>query len=234
MMRRPEPWALHRLARFEERYLYRLNLVPEGAEVRQDYGAELTPAICFAPDGPLEQIGPGSLTRWMGVPWQTDEASCNSSAEYAPSTYLSMPSYWGARVPDQVLSSQAWNRAQDAAAGPLQQLKHALYREDWLRDVRGVDYYGRIDNMVRLWSTLGILEPMATPPDLQKLGLPPSAHVETGRSKANPGTDAKPALIAKIEGLASDVPPGPAAAAGLAAPGAEHVPPRQRFRQGEV
>ena len=62
IMRVPQLW----------RAAYRLNLVPEGTRVRQDYGPELTPELCLGPQGPVAS-GPGALTRWLGVPWQTDE-----------------------------------------------------------------------------------------------------------------------------------------------------------------
>lgn len=98
-MRRPELWALHHAAQRDDRLLYRLNLLPEGEAVRQDFGSQLTRDTCLGPAGPITAAGPGALTRWLGLPWQTDEASCNSSADYSPSTYLSFPSFWGARVP---------------------------------------------------------------------------------------------------------------------------------------
>jgi hypothetical protein len=236
-MRRRELWALNRMESVEERFLYRLNLVPEGTAVRQDYGPELTRDVCLGAGGATEAAGPGALTRWLGVPWQTDEASCNSSADYSPSTYLSIPSFWAARAPEQVLSSEAWARAaaeiEDARpAELLQRLKHAFYREDWLRDVRGRDYFERIDNMVRLWATLGVVEPKTAPAWLVEAGFPAAVNVETGRDRANPGSDKKPQLIALIEGLIRDAEAETVAAMAGAAP--PHAPPRHRFRQGEV
>lgn len=237
-MRRPELWALHHRPEMGEKGLYRLNLVAEGEAVRQDFGDTLTPEICLGPDGATGAAGPGALTRWLGVPWQTDEASCNSSADYEPSTFLSMPSFWGARAPEQVLSSESWTRATavratEGDAAFLQRLKHAFHREDWLRDVRGRTYFERIDNMVRLWATLGVLEPRPAPDWLVRAGFPAEAYIETGRDEANPGSDQKPKLVATIEALAGDVAPPAEPAEGLTAPLA-HVPPRHRFRQGEI
>jgi hypothetical protein len=221
IMRRRSLWAAP----------YRLKLLPEGESVRQDYGAELTPATCLS-GGPLQAAGPGALTRWMGVPWQTDEASCNSSADYAPSTYLSMPSFWGARVPDQVLSSNAWMRVQDARARERQRLKHFFHREDWLRDVRATDYYGRIQNMVTMWWQLGLVLPQVAPQETIEQGFPSVVHVETGRDADSAGTDDKVQLVTLVEQLNTDE-PEPAAEAG-AAPARPHVPPRRTFRQGEI
>lgn len=236
-MRRPELWALDRLSAKDLRHLYRLNLVPEGQEVRQDYGEELTRETCLGPDGPTRMAGPGALTRWMGVPWQTDEASCNSSADYSPSTYLSVPSYWAARVPEQVLSSEALARARQPVEGlsetaMMQRVKHAFYREDWLRDVRGRTYYERIAAMIRLWGGLGIVEQIQTPEALLAAGFPPVSHVETGRDRAAPGTDMKPTMIALVEALAGDG--RPAVDAGPTAAPEPYVAPRRSFGQGEV
>jgi hypothetical protein len=76
---------------------FRLNVLPEGVQPQDDFGDVLQPAIAVAPGGVVDASGPGTLTRWMGVPWQTDEASCLSG--YTLGTYLPLPSFWAARVP---------------------------------------------------------------------------------------------------------------------------------------
>lgn len=208
---------------------YRLALIPEDTALRQDFGVSLTPSECLSSDGPLIAAGPGALTRWLGVPWQTDEASCNSAAEYEPTTFLSMPSYWGARVPDQVLSSESWSRAVAPENGSLQRLKHVALRSDWLRDVRGRTYQERIQQMVSEWWTLGILSEQDVPQELVALGLPPTALVESGRHPDNGGSDPKRDLVGAVEAL--ELPAAPLA--GMAPP-KPYVPPRRKFRRGEV
>ena len=69
----------------------------------------------------------------MGVPWQTDEASC--LAGYDLSTYLPLPSFWAARVPNEVLSEKAYFRVLDEQLPMAQRLKHMNYRQFWLRDI---------------------------------------------------------------------------------------------------
>src|ERR1051325_593356 len=64
-------WSLRVASMWKE--TFRLNLLPEGAEQRMDYGPSLTPDEALGPDGVVESSGPGTLTWWMGVPWQTDE-----------------------------------------------------------------------------------------------------------------------------------------------------------------
>ncbi|GFM80111.1 hypothetical protein PSCICN_08030 [Pseudomonas cichorii] len=180
---------------------YRLAVLPQGHVVRQDYGSKLTPEICLSKGGPLDGVGPGSLTRALGVPWQTDGASCLSDAEYEPGSYLSFPSYWGARVPNSVLSNEAWQRVGSTQSSEPQQLKNFSYREDWLRDLKG-SYLARINKMVSQWWELGVLVSKETSPELQKkLGLPAQAWIETGRPESAVGPNTKVALLAAIEAL---------------------------------
>lgn len=223
IMRSPLLWAAP----------YRLRLLQEDEPARQDFGSILTPSQCLAADGPLRGGAPGVLTRWLGVPWQTDEASCMSDAEYAPSTYLSMPSYWGARVPNQVLSAEAWSRVADPAASPLQRLKHATRREEWTRDIQGRSYHERIDLMVQEWWMLGMLLPHDTPHELRALGLPAVSHVETGRHPSNAASQSKLQLIAEIERIGLPASERDAAGAGLPGP-QESMPPRRIYHRGEV
>ncbi|MEP1487590.1 MAG: LodA/GoxA family CTQ-dependent oxidase [Algibacter sp.] len=135
---------------------YRLNVVDEGVFELKDlsFGPLLSPAIALGKDGPLSKSGPGSLTRWLGVPWQTDEASCLSG--YDTSTYLPLPSFWAARVPNQVLSGQSFERMEDADVNIAQRLKHFDYRQDWLRDFGSV-YGKKINLMISEWHELGII-----------------------------------------------------------------------------
>ncbi|WP_299245831.1 LodA/GoxA family CTQ-dependent oxidase [uncultured Aquimarina sp.] len=133
---------------------YRLNVVDKGEATRLDFGPLLSPAIALGADGPLSKSGPGSLTRWLGVPWQTDEASCLSG--YDTSTYLPLPSFWAARVPNQVLSEQSYLRMQDGDVNIAQRLKHFDYRQDWLRDF-GSNYQKKINLMISEWHELGII-----------------------------------------------------------------------------
>ncbi|MDQ3677765.1 MAG: LodA/GoxA family CTQ-dependent oxidase [Actinomycetota bacterium] len=49
---------------------------------------------------------PGTVSRWMAVPWQTDTASCRSGyyLGYGPRFDRYVPTFWAARVPNQVLT----------------------------------------------------------------------------------------------------------------------------------
>jgi hypothetical protein len=158
---------------------YRLKTLPEGAIVQQDYGETLSVETALSSNGPHGASGAGSLTRWMGVPWQTDEASCNSGMIYSPELYLSSPSFWGARVPNQVLSMDAFNLAKSPDLTAQQKDRHFSNRHLWLRDINGAGYASRIDDMVSRWWRLGLVEAQIPP---EGSGLPNPTFVETGRN----------------------------------------------------
>ncbi len=212
---------------------YRLNVLPTNASARQDWGDVLTPAVCIGRGGPYDGVAAGALTRFLGVPWQTDGASCNSEADYHPSYFLSMPTFWGARVPDQVLSSESHLRAvANIDLGcPTQAMKYFATRSDWLRDVRGVDYYDRIAHMIVEWHDLGMVLPAPVP----MAGMPDPIRTEQGRSEDYVKGDVKPALLATLESPPSQTRALLAAAPSLAtavSPPQGHT--RRSYRQGEI
>ena len=226
-------WPMRRKSMWKEPF--RLNVLPEGDSVRDDFGPILRPDVCLGPDGPLTASGPGTVTRWMGVPWQTDEASCLSG--YDTHTYLPLPSFWAVRVPNQVLSNGSYERALDTSLPLGQRLKHFDYRQFWLRDL-GVSYQQRINDMVQYWDTVGIVAEQPGPADAEQADLPRRFWVETGRAPTYSVKDPtwQQVLIAED---AIDV-PGPeqprAAAAKLAA---EQLPEpifqrRRRYTRGEL
>ncbi|WP_415919899.1 LodA/GoxA family CTQ-dependent oxidase [Tateyamaria sp. SN6-1] len=172
-------WPMRLASMWNPDMPYRLRNLPEGERVRQDYGPQLTQEQALAHDGPWGPSGAGSLTRWMGVPWQTDEASCNSGLVYTPSLYLSSPSFWGARVPNQVLPIEAYTIATTPGLAPMQVQRHFGNRRFWLRDLQGTGYADRINNMVHKWWMTGLVE-AHTPPEGS--GLPDPCWVETGRA----------------------------------------------------
>jgi hypothetical protein len=158
---------------------FRLNILAEGEEPRDDYGPILRTEVAMGPGGIVESSGPGTLTRWLGVPWQTDGASCLSG--YDIGTYLPLPSFWAARVPNQVLSQRAYKRVMDEALLSGQRMKHFYYRQDWLRYF-GPSYQQRINDNVRKWHLLGIATEQQGPGDASEVGLPSRLWVETDLS----------------------------------------------------
>ncbi|MGH1336896.1 MAG: LodA/GoxA family CTQ-dependent oxidase [Aureispira sp.] len=170
-------WPMRVKTMWEEPY--RLKVVGKGEPTDLEFGPLLSPQIALSKDGPLSKSGPGSLTRWLGVPWQTDEASCLSG--YNPSTYLPLPSFWAARVPNQVLSEDGFERVNDENVNIAQRLKHFDYRQDWLRDL-GPDYLKKLQKMVNDWHHLGIVAKQEDSTQDSSGFLPQVAWVESGRA----------------------------------------------------
>lgn len=167
-------WTMRQSIMWKEPF--RLNILPEGESPRDDFGPILRPEVCLGPEGAIAASGPGTLTRWMGVPWQTDEASCLSGYDIA--TYLRLPSFWAARVPNQVMSELAYKRVQDTSLPFGQRLKHFNYRQEWLRYF-GPSYQQRINQNVAQWHKVGIVTEQQGPTDHADVGLPEKMWVET-------------------------------------------------------
>lgn len=168
-------WPLRNLIMWEKPF--RLKVLAEG-ESKDDFGYSLEPQIAVGKGGPLDGSGPGTLTRWLGVPWQTDEASCLSG--YDPSTYLPLPSFWAVRVPNQVLSKDSFERLNDPNLNIAQRLKHFDYRQDWLRDL-GNQNQSRINKMVSDWYELGIIAKHSVDQEQHEF-LPSTLWVESERA----------------------------------------------------
>lgn len=196
-MRRPSMWQPPKEA---NGLLYRLNILPPGESPKDDYGAVLTPELCLGPDGPLNASGPGSLSRWMGVPWQTDEASCLNG--YDVGTYLPLPSFWAARVPNEVLSQNAFDQATRTDLPYATRFRQLSYRQTWLRTLEGSGYTERINNMVKHWHQLGIIAEQPVPPaESLEPGFPARYWVETGLEGSFSNADPTWRQLLLVEGL---------------------------------
>ncbi|HEX9992237.1 MAG TPA: LodA/GoxA family CTQ-dependent oxidase [Acidimicrobiales bacterium] len=126
----------------------------------------LTPEIALAPDGPLYAQGPGDLTRWMAVPWQCDTASCRDGYEARGDTDYDpyLPTFWPARVPNQVLPESSYEKVM-ATSAPVEERRLAFEdRATWYRFLPG-QYLDQINFMVANFGRLGIVEPRPGPGD---------------------------------------------------------------------
>ena len=132
---------------------------PQNPEWKEPfYGAELDSGALSLPQGPL--LGgqtPGSITRWMAVPWQTDTASCRSGYDknYDPYT----PTFWPARVPNQVMSRSMYEKTMNEEL-PLEQREQAFnYRINWLEPLNlSQGYTFQINEMIHHFDKLGVIE----------------------------------------------------------------------------
>ncbi|HEY7773567.1 MAG TPA: LodA/GoxA family CTQ-dependent oxidase [Marinagarivorans sp.] len=120
-----------------------------------DYGTTLTPQEALSYNGPLYAQFAGSITRWMAIPWQTDTASCRSG--YNPKYDPYLPTFWPARVPNQVLSEQDYETVVDTSQPREARLAAFNRRADWDRTL-GVGYMKQLENMITQFDNMGIVE----------------------------------------------------------------------------
>lgn len=155
---------------------YRIRHRPPG-EPEPDYGSELTQEIALQVDGPLYAQGPGDLTRWMALPWQADTAFCRSG--YEPSYDPFVPTFWPARVPNNVLTREDYEVVIDESRPREERLAAFNRRELWLRSLiaDGAPAPVVMERMVKRFGTLGILEARPGVPDDPV--FPPTIWVET-------------------------------------------------------
>ncbi len=127
-------------------------------EPAPDYGTKLTQEIVLQPGGPLYAQGPGDISRWMALPWQGDTAFCRSGYEPEYDPYL--PTFWPARVPNQVLSARDYAIVMDESRSREERIAAFNHRENWLREllVGNVDAPEVMMRMVARFGELGIVE----------------------------------------------------------------------------
>lgn len=128
-----------------------------------DYGDMLTPQVAMSVDGPLAGSGPGDLTRWQGVPWQSDAASCRSG--YEPDISPVLPTFWPARIPNHVLREVDYKIVVDTARSMEDRQAAFARRYDWERFVSGPGPEETLDNMMAGWFKLGLVTEQPGPSD---------------------------------------------------------------------
>ncbi|MBX9949404.1 MAG: LodA/GoxA family CTQ-dependent oxidase [Candidatus Obscuribacterales bacterium] len=138
-----------------------------------DFGDVLTQETVLSPMGPLNGAAAGDLTKWMAVPWQTDTASCLSGYSFF-STSASLPTFWPARVPNDVLIEADFKLLMDSSKSEGERIEAFLKREDWFRGFVGDN---DIEQMIDNFHKLGIVEKREGPKDLSK--IPSAVYVES-------------------------------------------------------
>jgi hypothetical protein len=145
-------WPIRHASMFEAPF--RIRRRPPG-EAEPNYGPDLTQAIALRPGGPLYAQGPGDISRWMALPWQGDTAFCRSGyeAEYDP--YL--PTFWPARVPNQVLTEVNYQIVIDAKQKRETRIAAFNARDGWLRALKG-PAPAQMMQMIAQFGAMGIVE----------------------------------------------------------------------------
>ncbi|MGC1496543.1 MAG: LodA/GoxA family CTQ-dependent oxidase [Sulfitobacter sp.] len=134
------------------------------------------------PDGPINGgQAPGGLTRWMAVPWQTDTSSCRSG--YTPTYDPYAPTFWPARVPNEVMSETEYNTVMDDSLPLEQRLQAFANRANWLEPL-GLDksYTHQINHMIHHFDQMGVVEVRPGLPD--DPNFPATMQVSDGNVRA--------------------------------------------------
>jgi hypothetical protein len=97
----------------------------------------------------------------MAVPWQTDTASCRSG--YLPSYDPYVPTFWPARVPNQVLTREDYDIVVNEEASIAERLAAFARRASWLRPLGSRSYTDQINNMIAHFDHMGVVETRAGP-----------------------------------------------------------------------
>jgi hypothetical protein len=94
----------------------------------------------------------------MAVPWQADTASCRSGYRSDPPVYAPhLPTFWPARVPNQVLSTEDYDVVMKGKS-PDDRLKAFATRSDWLAPIMHGGYLDQINSFIGNISQMGIME----------------------------------------------------------------------------
>ena len=151
-----------------------------------DYGPTLDAQTAMAVDGPLDGSGPGDITKWMAVPWQTDTSSCLSGYCEIMGQYV--PTFWPVRVPNDVLTEEDYKTLMNPDKNLQEKNKAFETREKWLRGVvyhygyppKNVSPYTKgINEFITEWPQVGILIQKEGPGDAN---FPDKIWVENGRT----------------------------------------------------
>lgn len=146
-----------------------------------DYGTHLTTARALGQDGPLHAQPPGGLTRWMAIPWQVDTASCRFGydRDYSPL----LPTFWPARVPNQVLTQADYETVMDTSKTDGERVEAFYTRISWYEALEQfaspgtrLTFRQSLDAMVEHFAMMGVVECRPGPTDLE--GVPHALYVE--------------------------------------------------------
>ena len=132
----------------------------------------------------LDGAEAGDLSKWMAVPWQTDTASCLSGYPFF-NTSPSLPTFWPARVPNQVLRKVDYDIVMDVTKSNAERLAAFCGRADWFRGFPG-GQLSDIQQMIREFHKLGIIEERPGPDDVR--GIPARIWVESTPDLPDPAS----------------------------------------------
>ncbi|WP_375414198.1 LodA/GoxA family CTQ-dependent oxidase [uncultured Bradyrhizobium sp.] len=146
-------WPMRHASMYEKPF--RIRHRREG-EPDPDYGDTLDQQTALKPGGPLYAQGPGDITRWMALPWQGDSAFCRSGYDTAYDPYV--PTFWPARVPNQVLTEEDYQTVINTALPREQRIAAFNHRPDWERAILKGSVAEVMAKMIAHFGAMGIVE----------------------------------------------------------------------------
>jgi hypothetical protein len=182
---------------------FRFLHVPDGW-IEPQYAPPIGPALDL-PNGPLAAQVPGGITRWMAVPWQTDTASCRSGYLRSYDPYV--PTFWPARVPNNVLTAENYAKVMDEELPLADRLAAFATRTLWIRPLGNVSYLDQINNMIDHYGDLGVVEVREGPSDrdhfpavleVEQLAPKPATRLLAMRMPQTPEEDVDLSGIEKV------------------------------------
>jgi hypothetical protein len=154
-------WPVRRASMYMAPFRFR----HAASSVEPSYPKTFTTDLITRPDGPFFGQIPGGITRWMAVPWQTDTSSCRSGY-YPPDYNPHLPTFWPARVPNQVLEPDDYKVVVDAGKPLSERLKAFARRTEWLWPAHsGDEYLAQINHFVTVFGQMGVVEKQDGPAD---------------------------------------------------------------------
>lgn len=136
----------------------------------------------------LWKLTPGDLTKWMGIPWQSDAGSCQ--VVFVEKQYP-IPSWWAANLPVHVFPQESYQKLLDPNI--LEDTKRNIYanRLVWLHtaDTGFIGYHAEggylngLINMVYQWDKIGIVTGRKLDVDIE--GLPKTVYVSYSGKEAD-------------------------------------------------
>lgn len=173
-------WPMRQPILYQSAFRLKLRRVPE-----PDYGPYLNSRTCLGPGGPLDGSGPGDVSRWMAVPWQTDTSSClYAYTGWQDGVFL--PTFWPVRVPNTVLTDEQYEIVNDPKQPYGARYEAFKYdnRQYWLRALPPrEDYKAVINTFVKKWNEVGVVTRTDGPTDGQ---FPSPLFVEMGMNVKPP------------------------------------------------
>jgi hypothetical protein len=170
-------WPMRRLSLYTGVFRIRHRAVNDP---EPDLGPQLNQTNALGLDGPVYGQPPGGLTRWMALPWQGDTAFCRSG--YQPEYDPYLPTFWPARVPNQVLTEADYQIAIDTTQPRQARIDAFNRRVKWLRAIDHEDTAKAMRQAVDHFSWLGVLKKRdgvddddELPPDMLVENIPPDA-----------------------------------------------------------